>query len=65
MYFMNFEQLVYEEKDQVAWITLNRPEALNALSMKLSDELVEAVERVRKSTKLKFVVIKGAELLRR
>jgi len=57
---MNFEQLVYEEKDQVAWITLNRPEALNALSMKLSDEIVEAVERVRQSTKLKFVVIKGA-----
>ena len=60
MYFMNFEQLVYEEKEQVAWITLNRPEALNALSMKLSDEIVEAVERVRQSTKLKFLVIKGA-----
>ena len=60
MYFMNFEQLIYEEKDQVAWITLNRPEALNALSMRLSDEIVEAVERIRQSTKLKFVVIKGA-----
>ncbi|MFX1445838.1 MAG: enoyl-CoA hydratase/isomerase family protein [Promethearchaeota archaeon] len=57
---MNLEHLIYEEKDQVAWLTLNRPEALNALSMKLSDEIVEAIENVRKSTELKFLVIKGA-----
>ena len=57
---MNFEQLIYEEKDKVAWITLNRPEVLNALSMKLSDEIVNAIEIVHRSTKLKFLVIKGA-----
>jgi len=57
---MNFENLIYEEKDQVAWVLLNRPEVLNALSMKLSDELVAAIEIVRQSTKLKFLVIKGA-----
>ncbi|TFG04501.1 MAG: enoyl-CoA hydratase/isomerase family protein [Promethearchaeota archaeon] len=57
---MKFEQLIYEEKDQTAWITLNRPDAMNALSMKLSDELFEAIEMIRKSTKLKFLVIKGA-----
>ena len=57
---MEFENLIYEEKDQVAWIILNRPEVLNALSMKLSDELVAAIEIVRQSTKLKFLVIKGA-----
>ncbi len=57
---MEFENLIYEEKDQVAWVILNRPEVLNALSMKLSDELVAAIENVRQSTKLKFLVIKGA-----
>jgi len=57
---MNFEYLIYEEKEKVAWITLNRPEVLNALNMKLSDELIEAIEKVQKSTKLKFLVIKGA-----
>jgi len=57
---MEFEQLIYEEKDKVAWITLNRPKVLNALSMRLSDEIVFAIEQVRKSTKLKFLVIKGA-----
>ena len=57
---MNFEQLIYEEKEQVAFITLNRPIVLNALSMKLSDELVAAIEIIRESTKIKFLVIKGA-----
>ena len=57
---MKFEQLIYEENDQVAKITLNRPKVLNALSMKLSDELVTTIELVRQSTKLKFLIIKGA-----
>ena len=57
---MKFENLIYNETDQVAWITLNRPDAMNALSMKLSEEIVTVIEIVRQSTKLKFVVIKGA-----
>jgi enoyl-CoA hydratase len=51
---MAFEQIIYEEKDKVAWITLNRPK------VQLSDELVAALEKLRESTKLKFLVIKGA-----
>jgi enoyl-CoA hydratase len=57
---MQFEQLIYEEREQVARITLNRPEVYNALSMQLSDEIVAAVEMVRQSTELKFLVIRGA-----
>jgi enoyl-CoA hydratase len=57
---MKFENLMYKEKDQVAWILLNRPEVMNALSMKLSDELMAAIEMVRQSTKIKHLVIKGA-----
>jgi len=57
---MNFENLIYEVKDKTAFITLNRPEVKNALSMKLSDEIVSTIEIVRKSRNLKFLVIKGA-----
>ena len=57
---MKFENLIYKETDQVAWITLNRSDVMNALSMKLSEEIVAAIEIVRQSTKLKFLVIKGA-----
>lgn len=57
---MEFKDLLYTECDQVARVTLNRSKSYNALSMNLSDELVAAIEMVRKSTKLKFLVIKGA-----
>ncbi|MFW9900537.1 MAG: enoyl-CoA hydratase/isomerase family protein [Candidatus Thorarchaeota archaeon] len=57
---MKFEQLLFEEKENVVWITLNRPKVLNALSMQLSDEIVYAIEEIRKSIKIKFLVIKGA-----
>jgi enoyl-CoA hydratase len=57
---MIYEQLIFEEKEKVAWITLNRPKVMNALSMQLSDEIVDVIESVRKSIKIKFAVIKGA-----
>ncbi|MDD5494251.1 MAG: enoyl-CoA hydratase/isomerase family protein [Dehalococcoidia bacterium] len=57
---MEFENLVYDEKDGVIRITLNRPKYVNALSMKLSDEFVAAIEKVRQSTTARFLVIKGA-----
>jgi enoyl-CoA hydratase len=56
---MKFENLIYKEIEGTAWIYLNRPEVMNALSMKLSEELVAAIEIVRQSTELKFLVIKG------
>jgi enoyl-CoA hydratase len=52
--------LLYEEHDQVARITLNRPKSRNALSMKLSGELIDALARVGRSTTLKALVITGA-----
>jgi enoyl-CoA hydratase len=52
--------LVYEQQDKVARIMLNRPESRNALSMELSQQLIDAVARVAQSTSLKALVITGA-----
>ena len=57
---MDFKNLIYEEKENVAWITLNRPKVYNALSRELSDEFFAAMRRVWDSTTLNFLVIKGA-----
>lgn len=54
------QELLYEERDRTAFITLNRPHVRNCLSMKLSDELIGAIERVRASESLRFLVIRGA-----
>lgn len=55
-----YEQLLYRENDSVAYITLNRPEVKNALSIQLSDELVHAFETVRDSTSVKVLILRGA-----
>lgn len=54
------QELLYEERDRTALLTLNRPHVRNCLSMKLSDELIGAIERVRASESLRFLVIRGA-----
>jgi enoyl-CoA hydratase len=56
----DFELLHYAEGDQVARITLNRPEKRNALSIALSDELIRAIALVQESTDVKVLVIQGA-----
>jgi enoyl-CoA hydratase len=57
---MKFKQLIFQEEGNTARITLNRPDALNALSMRLSEEFVAAIEMVRQSVTVKFLVINGA-----
>jgi len=55
-----YEHILYEENRDVATIVLNRPKVTNALSMKMSGELFEAIMRVLDSSELKFLVIRGA-----
>ena len=50
----------YVRRDSCAWLTLNRPGKLNALSEPLIAELREAVQRARDDTGIKVVVLAGA-----
>ena len=55
-----FTQLTYQEQRGLARITLARPEVRNALSMRLSAELLEAIELVGRSRQITALVIAGA-----
>jgi enoyl-CoA hydratase len=57
---MNYENIIFEEAGDLARITLNRPKVVNALSVAMSGELFDAIERVRASNTIKYLVIKGA-----
>ena len=57
---MDEKPLLLEMKGDTARITLNRPKVHNALSIELSEMLVEAIHAVKKSTDTKFLVIQGA-----
>jgi len=56
----NFETIIYEKKDHAAWITLNRPEVLNAQNNQLRRELVNALEMARDDDDIYVMVITGA-----
>jgi enoyl-CoA hydratase/carnithine racemase len=55
-----FEVIIYEKKDGIAYITLNRPQALNAYNIKMRDELYEVLGAVRDDPEIDVVILKGA-----
>ena len=55
-----YENLLYEKQRKGLLITLNRPEALNALSQGLRDEIDAALEEARQDPDIRAVVITGA-----
>ena len=56
----DFEVIIYEKKDSIAYVTLNRPKALNAYSIRMRDELFEVLEAIRDDPDVKVIVLKGA-----
>ncbi len=57
---MNYQNIIFEEKNEIAIITLNRPDKLNALNYQLMVELKSAIEHIRNSIEIKAVIITGA-----
>jgi enoyl-CoA hydratase len=55
-----FENLVYEKKSSIAYVTLNRPKALNALNELTLRELSVVVDDVSKDAAIKGVILTGA-----
>lgn len=55
-----FEVIIYEKKDSIAHVTLNRPKALNAFNVKMRDELYEALGAIRDDPDVRATVIRGA-----
>ncbi len=53
--------VLYEKHDGgVSWVTLNRPDVLNAINMRMRDELWELMHAVRDDPDVRVVVFKGA-----
>ena len=57
---MEFRTILFEKKNRVAKITLNRPRVLNALSSELKQELLAAIREVRKDNSIRALIITGA-----
>jgi enoyl-CoA hydratase len=56
---MEFETVIYEKKDQVAVVTLNRPKVLNAMNKQLWLDLREAFLAARADDEVRVVILTG------
>ncbi|MDP9180872.1 MAG: crotonase/enoyl-CoA hydratase family protein [Chloroflexota bacterium] len=57
---MPYETILYEPRDGVARITLNRPEKLNAISWQMQEELQQALWQADRDPAIRAVTIRGA-----
>jgi len=57
---MNLECSLYEKRESIAWITLNRPKVLNALNRQLWHEIYESLDYAEKDREVRAVIITGA-----
>ncbi len=56
----SFATITYERVGHNAYVTLNRPEVLNAFSVKMRDDLFEVLSAIRLDDDARVVVLKGA-----
>jgi enoyl-CoA hydratase len=57
---MDFKLIIYEKSEGIATITLNRPEALNAFSKEVVEEILQVLEDIRRDENVRVVVLTGA-----
>jgi enoyl-CoA hydratase len=57
---MNFENLLYEVRDSIAFITFNRPKVLNALNRKTDEELLLALGAAKLDANVRVLILTGA-----
>ena len=55
-----YTDIMYEVKDRIAHITLNRPEKLNALSNNLRAELIHAMKWAESEPEVGVIVLAGS-----
>jgi len=58
---MAYETLIVEIEDYTCLIRLNRPEAMNALNIKLMSELADAITAADRNDKIRCIVVTGSE----
>ena len=52
--------LEYEVRERIAYITLNRPRAMNAMNQELKEKLADAIEQVDRDPDVWVAIVTGA-----
>jgi len=56
----NFQTVIYEKSENIAYVTLNRPQVLNSYNIQMRDELYQILSAIRDDDEVMVVILKGA-----
>ena len=57
---MSYETLLYEKRNGIGYVTVNRPAKLNALNRQVMEELLDCFQAVAKDDEVRVAVVTGA-----
>jgi enoyl-CoA hydratase/carnithine racemase len=57
---MNFENILLEKKNSIAYVTINRPKVLNALNMATMEELRAAFHDIKGDKEIRVAILTGS-----
>src|SRR5499425_1190003 len=57
---MTYENILFEKKNAIVYVTVNRPKVLNALNMATMEELREAFTEIRQDREVRVAILTGA-----
>lgn len=57
---VNYSDILFEKKPPIGWVTLNRPDKLNSISLKMMEELNDVMNSIWDEENIKVLVITGA-----
>jgi enoyl-CoA hydratase len=57
---MAYENILFEKKDAIAYVTFNRPKVLNALNRKTVEELRDALLDARDDSSIRVIILTGS-----
>jgi len=53
-----YSDILYEVKDQVAWVTINRPRVLNSFREQTLDQMIDALKSPREDPSIVCAVVR-------
>lgn len=57
---MPYETLLYEKRQGIGYVTVNRPDKLNALNRRVMEELLDCFQAIQKDEEVRAVIMTGA-----
>src|SRR6266576_4622324 len=57
---MDYQTILFEVRNQIAFVTFNRPESMNAMNRQMTQDLIEACKQIEEDPDIRIAIFTGA-----